>query len=181
MERHPTGAHRTRRLASTFIGSLAIVALAAAPTMAHPRSGATFSPHHNILAAELDGADGTEAAQLQAIIEIEDAQDNGQLGQAPDATADPAASQGDQSGSGDGLSGGDQSGSGEQSTSGDGGTPDASESPDGGTDGATDGTGDGGTPDATESPAGGTDGSTDGSGSDGSSSAAPTDSPDGGG
>lgn len=77
MDRHLTGANKTRRLASIALGSLAIIALAASPAMAHAKIGTADTSRHNLLASELVGADDTEAADLESLLDSENANDQG--------------------------------------------------------------------------------------------------------
>ena len=75
MDRHLTGANKTRRLASIVLGSLAIIALAASPALAHAKIGNADTVRHNLLASELVGADDTEVADLESLLDTEDAND----------------------------------------------------------------------------------------------------------
>jgi len=78
MNRHINSADRTRRLASLALGSLAVLALAASPALAHSRISNADTVRHNLLAAELTGADAAEAADLESLLETEDANDQGE-------------------------------------------------------------------------------------------------------
>ena len=78
MNRHINSADRTRRLASLALGSLAVLALAASPALAHTRISNADTVRHNLLAAELTGADAAEAADLESLLETEDANDQGE-------------------------------------------------------------------------------------------------------
>ena len=67
-----------RRLAAPLIGALAIVALAAAPAFAHAQISTADPSRHILLAAELATADATETADLETLLDVQDAQDNSQ-------------------------------------------------------------------------------------------------------
>ena len=72
MNRHTNKADRTRRLASLALGSLAVLALAASPALAHTRISNADTVRHTLLASELVGADDTEAADLESLLDTED-------------------------------------------------------------------------------------------------------------
>lgn len=92
MNRHINSADRTRRLASLALGSLAVLALAASPAMAHAKLVTSDTVRHTMLVAELTGADASEAADLEAMLDIEDG--DGQVDSVDQA--DQQDSQGDQ-------------------------------------------------------------------------------------
>ena len=62
----------TRRIASMVFGSLAIIAMAASPMLAHVRVSTGDTPRHALLAAELFDADQDEAAEVESLLEAED-------------------------------------------------------------------------------------------------------------
>ena len=72
MNRHIDRADRTRRLASLALGSLAVLALAASPAMAHTTIRTGDTVRHTLLASELAGAENTEATDLESMLDIED-------------------------------------------------------------------------------------------------------------
>lgn len=95
MNRHIHRADRTRRLASLALGSLAVLALAASPAMAHAKIGTVDTVRHTLLASELNGADATEVADLESMLDIEDGDSLGDNVNQVDQV-DQQGSQGDQ-------------------------------------------------------------------------------------
>lgn len=94
--------HRSRsgRLTAAAIGSLAIIALAAAPAFA---SADRFSPvtnptHRSVLLAELFGADPDETTELDDMLAADDSQGDQSPDESASASQDPS---GDDAGSGD--------------------------------------------------------------------------------
>lgn len=145
MNRHLTGANKTRRLASIVLGSLAIIALAASPALAHAKIGNADTVRHNLLASELVGADDTEVADLESLLDTEDANDQ-------DENVDEVDGPDDQSGEVDSSNDGPDEVDGsnnevesaddiDNSTTGDSGSSDSG-SNDGGSDGGHDNGGD---------------------------------------
>ena len=125
-----------RRLAAPLMGGLAIVALAAAPAFAHTQISTADPSRHILLAAELATADATEAADLETLLDVEDAQDNSQTGDnqtGTEATDQSGTEATDQSGAQD------QSGTDATDQSGDSQDVDANETDGSGTDPASTG------------------------------------------
>ncbi|MES2209793.1 MAG: hypothetical protein V4515_06360 [Chloroflexota bacterium] len=143
MNRHLTGAKKARRLASIVLGSLAIVALAASPALAHARISTADTVRHNLLASEFAGAEDTEVVDLESLLDTEDGDnqgDNSDATDGPDDQGDQADNANDGPDEIDGSNNQDES-SDTSDTSGDSGSHDSGgdSGGDGGLDGGPDG------------------------------------------